>query len=281
MSELNLAPIPRVENINRTEFQKSFFKPHYPLIIKEMATHWPALRKWTPDFFKTNYGHKQVRIYDASFATHGENYMSNVRTLLLKDYIDLIMTTSQDLRMFLYNIKSQIPEIIEDVQFPPIASGFSKNFIFMFFGCKGSATQMHFDIDMSHVFHTAIYGKKTITLYPYEESGDLYRHPFTCRSYVDVHNPDFEKFPRLKNARGYRDVLEPGETLFMPAGYWHHTVYNESGYAVTHRCSQQSWLSNLHGYYNLFVMSPIDRIMNKISPEGWFRWKEQQTKVFI
>ena len=121
-----------------------------------------------------------------------------------------------------------------------------------------------------------MHGKKTITLFPYEESRNLYRHPFTCRSYVDVHNPDFNKFPRLKDARGYRDVLEPGETLFMPGGYWHHIVYDEAGFALSLRCSHQSYLERLHGYYNLFVTSPIDRVMNKISSEKWYRWKENR-----
>jgi len=146
----------------------------------------------------------------------------------------------------------------------------------MFFGCKGSVTQLHFDIDMSHVLHTSILGKKTVYLFSYEQGKNLHRYPFTCRSYVDIERPDFERFPGLKGVQGYKVVLEAGETLYIPSGYWHHFVYDEPGYAVSLRCSNQTLMGKLHGYYNLFIMSPIDRLMNILSPQGWFDWKEQQ-----
>jgi len=85
-----------------------------------------------------------------------------------------------------------------------------------------------------------------------------------------------EKYPGLKDAQGYKVELEPGETLYIPSGYWHHFVYNEPGYAVSLRCSNQTLMGKLHGYYNLFIMSPIDRLMNILLPQGWFDWKEQQ-----
>jgi hypothetical protein len=242
-----------------------------------MAKSWLALEKWTPEFFKNQHGLKQVKVYDASFVEAGKSYMSRLKTISLGDYIDQVMTCSQDLRIFLYNIKSEIPELTNDINFPELVDGLSRNFIFMFFGCKGSVTQMHFDIDMSHVFHTALYGRKTVTLFPYEQGRNLHRYPFTCRSYVDVHQPDFPRFPRLKNAEGFRVVLEKGETLYIPSGYWHHVVYDEPGYAVTFRCSSRNWSGKIHGLYNLFVMSPIDNLMNKISPQGWFDWKQQQS----
>ena len=275
MTRLNLAAVPRVAHLTKNEFQTSYLHPLRPVIIKDLASSWPALTKWSPEFFKENYGEKKVKVYNAGFAAPGQAYMSNVKTLLLKDYLDIIMTTSADLRMFLYNLKTEIPQLAEDIQFPSIASGFSKNFMFMFFGCKGSVTQMHFDIDMAHVFHTPLCGRKTVTLFPNEEATNLYKHPFTCRSYVDVENPNLDKFPRLANAKGYRTVLEPGETLFMPGGYWHHIVYDEPGYALSLRCSHQSYSARLLGYLYLGVLSPIDRMMNKLSPGWWFHWKER------
>jgi cupin-like protein len=276
MSELELAAVEKVSLIGQQDFSESYFKPLRPLVIQDLAKSWPALNKWTPEFFKNQHGDKQVKVFDESFVTAGKHYMSRLKTLSLRDYIDLVMTTSQDLRMFLYNIKSEIPELVDDIIFPDLVDGLSRNFVFMFFGCKGSVTQMHFDIDMSHVFHTSMYGKKTIYLFPYEQGKNLHRYPFTCRSYVDVQQPDFERFPGLKNVQGYQVVLEPGETLYIPCGYWHHIVYDEPCYAISLRCSNRTWLGKLHGYYNLFIMASIDTLMNKISPQAWFDWKEQR-----
>jgi len=273
---IKLAEIDRVSNISRQEFSDSYFTPLRPLIIQDMAKSWPALKKWTPEFFQSQHGDKQVKLYDEGFVEAGENYMSQAKFIPLKNFIDAVVTTSQDLRMFLYNIKSEIPELVNDIVYPELVDGLSKQFVFMFFGCKGSVTQMHFDIDMSHVFHTAIFGRKTITLFPFEQGKELHRYPYTCRSYVDVHNPDFEQFPRLKEAHGYRVVLEPGETLYIPSGYWHHLVYEEASCAISLRCPSQSWSGKLQGFYNLIIMSSIDRLMNKISPQGWFDWKKKQ-----
>ncbi len=276
MTELELSTVDKVSLIEQKDFSDSYFKPLRPLVIQDLAKSWPASKKWSPDFFREQYGNKQVKVYDDSFVAAGKHYMSNLKTISLKQYIDTIMTSSQNLRMFLYNIKSEIPELVDDITFPTLINGLSRNFVFMFFGCKGSVTQMHFDIDMSHVFHTAMYGKKTVYLFPYEQGKNLHRYPFTCRSYVDVERPDFEQYPRLKDAQGYKVELEPGETLYIPSGYWHHFVYDEPGYSVSLRCTNSTWQGKLLGFYNLLVMSPIDRLMNIISPQGWFDWKEQQ-----
>jgi hypothetical protein len=124
--------------------------------------------------------------------------------------------------------------------------------------------------------HTVLYGKKRVVLFSNEESKNLYKHPFNTRSYVDVDNPDFSKFPRLKYVTGYQETLCPGETLFMPSGYWHHMVYEEAGYAICTRCSKLPIARKLRGYVNLLVCFPIDKIMNKLSAEPGFRWTEER-----
>ncbi len=276
MLELDLQSVEKVSFIQQQEFNESYFKPLRPLVIKDLAKTWPASTKWTPDFFKEQHGNKQVKVYDSSFVAAGKYYMSKLKTISLKEYIDTVLTKEQDLRMFLYNIKSEIPELVDDINFPTLVKGISRNFVFMFFGCKGSVTQLHFDIDMSHVFHTAMYGKKTVYLFPYGQGKNLHRYPFTCRSYVDIEKPDMDRFPGLKQVQGYKVLLEQGDTLYIPSGYWHHFVYDEPSYAVSLRCSSQTCSGKLLGLYNLFIMSPIDRLMNILSPQGWFNWKQQQ-----
>lgn len=275
MSDLDLVNIDKISFIEPETFNKTYFTPLKPVVITDMAKSWPAIKKWTPDFFRAQHGDKQVKVYDGNFIIPGKSYMSQAKTISLKEYIDIVTTTSQDLRMFLYNIKTEIPSLVDDITFPSLVDGLSRSFIFMFFGCKESVTQMHFDIDMSHVFHTAIYGRKTISLFPFEEGKNLHRYPFTCRSYVDIHNPDFEQFSRFKKVKGFQTVLEPGETLYIPSGYWHHVVYDEASCAISLRCTSTTWQGKLQGFYNLIIMSTIDRFMNKIAPKSWFNWKKK------
>ena len=276
MNALPLSAVDSVAHIDKHDFNEHYFKTLNPLVIKELAHDWPAYKKWTPAFFKQEHGDRKVKVYDESFVKPGSNYMSNAKLLPLSEYIDIVVNQSNDLRMFLYNIKSEIPELVDDIIFPDLTDSLSRNFVFMFFGCKDAVTQMHFDIDMSHVLHTAFHGRKTVYLFPYEQGENLHRYPFTCRSYVDVEQPDFEQYPKLKQAQGYLVKLEPGDTLYIPSGYWHHFVYDEAGYAVSLRCSSQTLKGKVHGLYNLLVMSMIDRAMNKLFPTQWFDWKKQQ-----
>jgi hypothetical protein len=255
-------------------------EPNRPVVITDWASSWPALKKWTPEFFAKKYGALQVKVYDASFARAGTSYMSSVKKMPFKEYLHLMMTTAMDLRMFAFNASWHTPELRDDILSPPIANRDSKGLIFMFFGCKNSVTPMHYDPDLRHLFHTVLHGKKRVVLFPNEESKNLYKHPFNTRSYVDVDHPDFNKFPRLKNVTGYQTILTPGETLFIPSGYWHYMVYEEGGYAVCTRGPHSSLKGWLRGYVNLLVFFPVDKIMNRLFPGHWFRWKERRALRF-
>ena len=42
-------------------------------------------------------------------------------------------------------------------------------------------------------------------------------HVFTQQ--INFEKPDYERFPKFKNAKGYEAVLQPGEVLYLPM-YW-------------------------------------------------------------
>jgi hypothetical protein len=278
MSELHLLPIPRAEGLSFGEFRKNYLEPNRPVIITDLASSWPALRKWTPEYFAAKYGGLPVKVYNKSFVRAGTSYMSSLRKIPFKEYLDHMMTSSMDLRLFAFNIFWQAPELKQDILWRDIMRGFSKNFIFMFFGCKGSVTPLHYDPDLPHLLHTVLYGKKRVVLFANSESKNLYKHPFNTRSYVDVDHPDFGKYPRLRQATGYQAVIHPGETLFMPSGYWHHMVYEEAGYAVCTRCAKLPLRKKLRAYGNLLLCFPVDKIMNRFFAESWFKWKEERAR---
>lgn len=276
MNQLKLLPIPRVDGISAADFRRLYLKPNRPVVIKDLASSWPALKKWTPEFFAKKHGALPVKVYNASFARPGTSYMSSLKQMSFKEYLNLMTTTAMDLRMFAFNLRWHAPQLREDILFPELTEGFSKKFIFMFFGCKNSVTPMHYDPDLRYLLHTVFHGKKRVVLFANEESRNLYKHPFNSRSYVDVDHPDFDRFPRLKNVTGYQEILHPGETLFIPSGYWHYMVYEEAGFAVCTRRSHLTLARRLHGYVNMLVLFPIDKVMNNLFPAHWFRWKERR-----
>ncbi|GAB4014820.1 MAG: hypothetical protein Fur0010_13270 [Bdellovibrio sp.] len=277
MDKLIFDSVEKINASNPENFKKNYMEKNLPCIITDFAKEWTALVKWNPEYFKKMYGNNLVKVYDASFADAGSTYMGSKGEMPFAEYLDRI-EKGEDLRMFLYNIFSHAPELKKDISLPKFINGLSKRFLFMFVGPKGAITQIHFDIDMSHVFHTPVVGRKRFVLYPPEQSKNLYRHPFTVRSYVDVDHPDFKKFPKLKLAKGYEVIVEPGQTLFIPAGYWHHVEYLDAGYAISLRAPNHRLLGKLHGLYNLIIMQMIDRLFNKIVPKAWFQWKGQMAQ---
>jgi hypothetical protein len=73
-------------------------------------------------------------------------------------------------------------------------------------------------------------GHRRFTLFPPEQVHNLYIGPLDVTpagapiSLVSLKAPDFERFPRFRDALAAAQVadLEPGDALFIPAVWWHH-----------------------------------------------------------
>lgn len=244
-----------------------------PLVLADLARDWPALHNWTPESLAERYGEREVRVYDASFGTPGPGYMTNVASMSFAEFLTETQKRGRDLRMFLYNLSQQIPPLLDDIHLPAVGLRFSRRFVFSFFGCRGSTTPLHYDIDMGDVLHTVIRGRRRVRLFPPQDSALLYRHPCTVRSYVDLDKPDFERFPAFSHARGYEVILEAGQTLYMPAGWWHEFHYLEAGIGVSLRATSPRWSDRIAGAAGLLLASPLDRLANHLAPQQWYRWK--------
>jgi hypothetical protein len=190
-------------------------------------------------------------------------------------------------RIFLFNIFDHAPQLIHDFSWPEdYMKGFVKKYPMLFVGGEGSITHMHFDIDMSHILHTQFGGRKRVLLFPFSEQDKLYRKPWEVLSMVDFSfyadkeksKVDYDAYPALKHAKGYEIVLEPGDTLFMPAGYWHHMEYIESGFAMSLRAMQPSLAGKLRGLWNIFGMRGIDTMLKKTAPNWWYDYKREKIK---
>jgi hypothetical protein len=283
---MQLRPLTVVDSISPDEFKAEFYDRNMPVVIRNLSHDWPAFTKWNWNYFKELVGDKRVPLYNnvKSDAYTPVNKADDYKTF--GEYIDMISRGPAGWRIFLFNIFDHAPQLINDFTWPEhLMKGFVKKYPMLFTGGATSITHLHFDIDLSHILHTQFGGRKKVLLFPFREQYKLYRKPFEVLSLADFSNyymqdggPDYEKFPALKLAQGVEATLEHGDTLFMPAGWWHHMEYLDSGFAMSLRALQPSLTGKMKAAWNIFGMRGIDTVMKKTAPVWWYERKKK--KVF-
>lgn len=94
----------------------------------------------------------------------------------------------------------------------------------------GNAVTVQTHFDLSQNIACVAGGRRRFTLFPPDQTANLYMGPIentpsgTPISLVALHDVDFEKFPRFREAERHARVadLEPGDAIFIPYLWWHH-----------------------------------------------------------
>lgn len=258
--------------ITYTQFQELYHKPQKPVVLRGLWKQYPAYGKWTIEYFKKAMGDIEVGLFSSSKADPSETMKVPQAKMRFDKYLELIENEPTDLRLFLFPVFKYKPDLLKDFDYPKIVKRYIR-LPFMFFGPKKSITRIHQDIDMSCVFLTQFEGRKRVVLFPPSQSKLLYRLPFNVHSTIDIDHPDFEKYPGLAHVKGMTTVLEYGDTLYMPSGYWHHIEYLEGGYGL----SVRSWPPTLaliwKAIINLTVRRKFDDVMRSLFGKKWFSYK--------
>ncbi|SHG00792.1 Cupin-like domain-containing protein [Salegentibacter echinorum] len=277
-NKLQLAPIPRLENISKEDFKENYVKPQKPVVIKHLVDDWPATQKWDLDYIKKLAGDKVVPLYDDRPITSKQKFNEPHTKMKMAQYIDLLEAGPTNYRIFLYHLLKEVPELQKDFDFPDLGIRFLKQLPTLFFGGENAKVFMHYDIDYANIMHFHFHGKKQCIIYPPSESKYLYKvpHALISREDIDFNNPDFEKFPALKNAKGFITELNHGEALYMPEGYWHQMTYLTPGFSMSLRATPRNLTNFSKAVYNLVVMRNFDNFMRKWKGQKWIDYKNER-----
>ena len=222
------ATIDRRSKLSYKAFATEYLFPQKPVIITDGLAEWPAMSKWTPEFFKTVHGDKRITVEG--------------KDMRMGDYIDLVLASSdQKPCPYLSGllVRQQFPEIARDIlpelkyTLPDrirsrlmIRKEKSREGIpELLISGRGGRFRLHYDSHHMLGFVTQIYGDKEFVLFA--PSDGQYLYPLEddpkFSSVVNPFSVDLDKFPLFANATPYRFILRPGETIFNPAGWWHAT----------------------------------------------------------
>jgi len=212
--------------LTREQFGREYLSPPRPVILTDAISHWRALGRWTPQFFKQEYGGLQVSV-------DGE-------TMALRDLIDRIeVSTSDHPAPYLRNqlLAEWPPELSADVFPMPestqpnwlesrfFPSRHQLSSVEAYIGGQGARFPvLHYDNWHTHAFLMQLDGDKEYIVFSPEQTAFMYPREgleMNKSRIEDVLDPDREAFPLFDEAEGVRFQLHPGETLFVPAGWWH------------------------------------------------------------
>jgi hypothetical protein len=219
-----------------------------PAILRGIARDWPLVRRGRESaasavaYLKQFCGAKPATVYlgepeiagrffyNSQFS--GFNY--SAQRLPLSECLDRIMAHvddaqppsfyvgSTDVDTFLPGLRAGNDLILNHQVFqgrPPVVS------IWI-----GNRTVACAHYDQSHNLACCMLGRRRFSLFPPDQIHNLYPGPLEPTpggqvvSIVDFNVPDFERFPRFREALAAGQVadLEPGDVLFYPALWWHH-----------------------------------------------------------
>ncbi|SDS25910.1 cupin-like domain-containing protein [Gramella sp. MAR_2010_147] len=277
-AKMNLEQIPRVERISKSDFLRDYVQPQKPVVIERFIDDWPAYEKWNLDYIKDVAGDKIVPLYDNRPISSKYKFNEAHEKMKMSEYIDLLKAGPTNYRIFLYHLMKEVPSLQKDFRFPNAGLRFLKQLPMLFFGGENSKVFMHYDIDYANILHFHFHGKKQCILFPPSESKYLYKvpHALIAREDINFANPDFDKFPVLKKAKGYVTELNHGETLYMPEGYWHHMTYLTAGFSMSLRATPRTLTNFSKAVYNLVFMRHFDNYMRKLRGQKWIDYKNEQ-----
>ncbi len=220
--------IERIETPNFKTFIQDFYSQMQPVILQGGIDHWPALSKWSPDYFSQTFKNELVEV-QMDRTRHQDFEKKSVqlkRIILMQDFVEKIKLSEQTNDIYLTaNNAAQNKDFMLKLKddLADFSTGYSQTVQtdrhFLWFGPAGTFTPLHYDLTNNLL--AQIYGRKKVTLIPAWQMPYMYNDQWVFSEITDLKKADFFQYPSLKKVTPIECTVHPGETLFIPIGWWH------------------------------------------------------------
>jgi LPS sulfotransferase NodH len=234
-----LGTIERCAAPTRDVFRDRYYASNRPVILTGLMSGWPAITRWTPEYLKSAAGDQAVEVMtgrdgDPGYELNGHAHRREMR---FADYVDLVHSgrVTNDYYLVANNgffgrpgtqsLAGDCPAFPPYLQ--PAPDGQHR---FFWYGPGGTVTPLH--RDTCNIMIAQVAGRKRYRLIPAAQSRCVYNTAGVF-SDVDAADPDLAKYPDFRDATITEFVLQPGEVLFMPVGWWHHVEALDVSMSVT------------------------------------------------
>ena len=217
----------RREKLAPEEFFTRYYFGHLPVVLRGMMGDWPALGRWSLPYLAERAGNVQVEVMTGRNANpdHSPQYEKHRTRMRFEDYLRMVATGGEtnDYYMVPRNenwAREGFGPLREDVRAPGgiIDPELRPDMMTLLLGPAGTVTPLHHD--NMNVLLAQVMGRKHVKLIPSFQRHLMYPR-FGTFSHVDAEHPDPERFPLYAEADVVEGVLEPGDMVFIPVGWWH------------------------------------------------------------
>jgi len=252
----SLTTIERRPGLSAEEFLERYYAANRPVILTDELADWPALVRWTPEYLKMKVGAHPIefqgeRNRDREFEMHKDAHR---RVVPFNRFIDQILLPDAGNEAYLTAYNS--PRNAEALSLLHDDLGALEKFLdregaaphgMMWIGPAGTVTSLHHDL--TNNFVAQIIGRKRVKLAPAAEVGKVYNEHHVFSAIPDLEDPYInpESYPRLEGLRIYDVLLEPGEILFIPVGWWHQV--KSLDFSVTITFTNFRWRNDAYANY--------------------------------
>jgi len=211
-----ISAIPRIGMLDAAAFRLRAAQG-LPFVVTGLVGKWP-LSALTPQTLRDRFGGLPVRARVGDYINTAFAPDRAMQDMSLLAYLELVANDTQDLPPYLGNL--ELRELNALCHWPAYFNKMGPPRFWL--GPSGTVTPLHCDYD-DNIF-AQIWGSKRIFLapphhdeflYPREANAILFGSPF------DPEAPDFEKFPLARQAAMIECIMQPGELLYVPAGWYH------------------------------------------------------------
>jgi hypothetical protein len=217
---------------------EALVKSEVPVLLKGFVSHWPMVKMAQEqgakavldDLIRRYNGHPVLAFHSEHAAARFFYDDSGTRYNFTKQKADLaeVLASLQAGRQDTYYVGSTATDRCLDGfdEEHTLPMGARQPVQSLWIGNR-STVPAHFDVP-SNIACCAL-GRRRFTLFPPDQIENLYIHQMDLTpagqtvSAVDIARPDYQRFPRYRQAEQVAWVaeLEPGDAMFVPSMWWH------------------------------------------------------------
>lgn len=239
-----LSPIPEYHCVDRAKFEREIIPAGRPAVLRSLLKHWPVVQAALqgPETLASYLGERATEATGETwFATPAvggrfgfndafDGFNHDRKLATLGQLLDLLLrqrgsSEQHGIYAGALPLAKHAPKVLSE-NIMPLLDADRYMLVSLWLGNR-TKTPAHWDLPQN--LACVVAGKRRFTLFPTEAVADLYVGPldFTLAgqpsSLADVDAPDFERFPKLREALAVAQVaeLEAGDAIYIPSLWWH------------------------------------------------------------